>query len=375
MNRRINLPEWSLRWMVFFLLISSCVEPIYFDVPPAELQLIVEGLITDNPGPYTVSLSKALTLDAQSSEPEPVQDATITLFDDEGNSEVFTEISAGSYSTNNIIQGKVGHSYYIRVETSDGKIFESTPDKLNPVGEIEDIRFEYEARTTIKPYGEIVADVFNIFVDSDAGPAEDAYVRWRFSGTYEVLTYPHLRTIWTPPYTPYKAPEPCSGYILIGGPNGGTLVQVDECKCCTCWISAPEVVPQLSDTQLIGQNQFKNIKVGEVPITTATFHKRYQVTVEQMSLSKNAFEFFKLIRAQKEGASSLFQPPSGEIKGNVSPRNTSDPVLGFFWASSVKEKSIFIERSDIPYLITPMDSIRYACTNFPNSTTQKPKGW
>ncbi|MBL7877474.1 MAG: DUF4249 family protein, partial [Cyclobacteriaceae bacterium] len=164
MNRRINLPEWSLRWMVFFLLISSCVEPIYFDVPPAELQLIVEGLITDNPGPYTVSLSKALTLDAQSSEPEPVQDATITLFDDEGNSEVFTEISAGSYSTNNIIQGKVGHSYYIRVETSDGKIFESTPDKLNPVGEIEDIRFEYEARTTIKPYGEIVADVFNIFV-------------------------------------------------------------------------------------------------------------------------------------------------------------------------------------------------------------------
>lgn len=375
MNRKMNLRRWKLRWLMLFLVVSACVEPIYFEVPPAELQLVVEGLITDSPGPYTVSLSSGLALDSKSSIPMPVQNAKVTLFDDEGNSEIFTETTAGTYTSNNIIQGQVGHTYYISVETSDGKIFESTPDKINQVGEIEEVRFEFEARTSIKPYGEIVADVFNIYVDSDAGAEEDAYVRWRFTGTFEVFTYPELHTIWTPPYTPYKAPEPCSGYVLVGGPNGGKLVKVDECACCTCWVNAFEVAPQLSDTKLIGNNQFKNIKVGEVPITPTNFHKRYQVNVEQMSLSKNAFDFFKLIRAQKEGASSLFQPPSGEINGNMNPVNNSESVLGFFWASSVKKKSIFIERSDIPYLITPMDSITHACTNYPFSTTQKPNGW
>jgi hypothetical protein len=157
---------------------------------------VVEGMITDSPGPYTVTLSKALALDSKSSIPMPVQNAKVTLFDDEGNSEIFTETTAGTYTSNNIIQGQVGHTYYIRVETSDGKIFESTPDKINPVGEIEEIRFEFEARTSIKPYGEIVADVFNIYVDSDAGAEEDAYVRWRLPE--------HLKS------------SPIQNYILFG---------------------------------------------------------------------------------------------------------------------------------------------------------------
>lgn len=375
MNRKINMSSWKLKGLMLFLIMSSCVEPIYFEVPPAELQLVIEGSITDNPGPYIVTLSKGLNLDSESATPEPVQNAKVTLFDDGGNSEVFTEVSAGMYSTNNIIQGEVGHTYYIRIETSDGKIFESTPEKINPVGEIEDIRYEFEARTSIKPYGEVVADVFNIYVDSDAGAADNTYVRWRFTGTYEVFTYPQYHTTWTPPYTPYSTPEPCSGWVLLPAPGGGKLEQVGECTCCICWVNTFEVMPQLSDTQLVSNNQFKNIKVGEVPITPTNFNKRYQVNVEQMSLSKDAFEFFKLIRAQKEGASSLFQPPSGKIKGNLNPVNNSASVLGFFWATSVNKKFIFIERSDVPYLITPMDIIKHACTNFPYSTTQKPNGW
>src|SRR5258708_13442047 len=63
------------------------------------------------------------------------------------------------------------------------------------------------------------------------------------------------------------------------------------------------------------------------------------------SLSKKSFEFFRLIRAQKEGASSLFQPPFGEIKGNVSPVNSTAPVVGLFWATSVDRKSTRLNSS------------------------------
>src|SRR5258708_31300764 len=93
------------------------------------------------------------------------------------------------------------------------------------------------------------------------------------------------------------------------------------------------------------------------------------------SLSKKSFEFFRLIRAQKEGTSSLFQPPFGEIKGNVSPVDSSEPVVGLFWATSVKTKYLFIFPSEVPYLLTPMDVIPNVCTVFSNSSTTQPAFW
>jgi hypothetical protein len=132
----------------------------------------------------------------------------------------------------------------------------------------------------------------------------------------------------------------------------------------------------LSDVQLVSGGEFKNVKVGEVPISNNTFLEKYMVEVEQMSLSRNAFEFFKLIRAQKEGASSLFQPPSGEIRGNITPVNNNDPVVGLFWATSLRKKTTFILPTDIPYLLTPFEYITYPCYNaFDNASTTKPENW
>jgi len=363
-------------WLITFIMLMACVERIDFDVPPAKYQMVVEGMITDSPGPYTVTLSEAMNVDTDTVVHVPITRAMVTLYDDHGNSESFTENSPGIYATQGLIQGKVGLAYHIRIETSAGSIFESEPDVLNPVGEVEDIRFEYEKRTVVKTYGEVPADVFNIFVDADAGTEKENYVRWKFTGTYKVITDPKEHSTWNPPYLPYRNPFPCSGYILTGGAPGGLLVQVGDCECCTCWAKHFETTPQLSDMQLISGSQFSNVKVGEVPINSTTFHEKYMVEVEQMSLSRQAFEFFKLIRVQKEGSSSLFQPPSGEIRGNINQVNNNDPVIGLFYAASITKKSIFIQKSDVPYLLTPIEYITYPCYDyFENASTTKPAGW
>lgn len=375
MKTDTTLRRTKIKWVVAFLLVSACVDPIDFQVPPAEFQTVVEGMISDSPGPYTVTVSRGIPLDSDSTYRAPVQNLKIKLFDDEGNSEDFTETKPGTYTTGGIIQGRVGRSYYIRLETTDGKIFESVPDKINPVGAIEAIRYEYEARTVVKTYGEIAANVFKIFVDANAGSGAENYVRWKFTGTYKVVTFPELRMIYNPPYTPYKDPAPCSGYILVGGPGGGLLQKVGECECCTCWVNEFEPLPQLSDTQLISGTQFNNIKVGEVPINEVLFYDKYMVDVEQMSLTKQAYNFFKLIRSQKEGASSLFQPPSGEIRGNINAVNNNESIIGIFWATSINKKTIFILPGDVPYKLVEPVPILYPCTNYPNSTTVKPAGW
>jgi len=368
----------KVKWVLTFLILNACVEQIYFDIPPAEFQTVVEGMISDAPGPYTVFVSKGISLDADSSYRAPLSNVKVTLFDDEGNSEDFTETTPGVYKSAGIMEGRVGHSYVLRLETAEGKRFESEPERINPVGEISDIRFEFEARTVVEPFGEVNADVFNIYVDADAGNGAENYIRWKFTGTYKVITYPELHYTWNPPYTPYKDPWPCSGYILVGGPigSGGLLEKVGECTCCTCWVSQYETEPQLSDEQLVSGGQFKNIKVGEVPITNATFHEKYLVQVEQMSLSRSAFEFFKLVRSQKEGASSLFQPPSGEIRGNIKAMNSNDAVIGIFWATSSRTSSRFIYPSDVPYPVTTIDYLTLPCYDFySNATSTKPAAW
>jgi hypothetical protein len=373
MMRTAKLIGWSL----FFFALSACVERVEIDIELGGDLLVVEGSITDAPPPYQVKLTRASQVESDSTRINETG-ATIMLMDDVGNSETFTEKEPGVYQSGLSMQGVVGRSYSIKIITADGATYESTPDKMNAVGSISEIRYEFEARTVVEEYGEVAANVLNIYVDSEAGDGDEKFVRWRYTGTYEVLTWPALHFTWTPPYTPYKDPWPCSGFILIPGPpgSGGLLLQVGDCECCNCWITLPEDKPQLSDTQLISGNVLNNVKVGEVPVNNASFHKKFRVEVEQMSMSRTAYEFFKLIREQKENASSIFQPPSGEIRGNIRPVNSTKPVVGLFWATAVKKKTIFIYPEDLPINLTPIDYITLPCNDFyKGSTSVKPAGW
>lgn len=373
MIRLLNL----FSWFTLFLAAGACVERVDIEISDSTRLLVIEGSITDGPPPYFVQLSRANQVN--SDKPViPETGALIMISDDLGYSEYLIESEPGIYRTSTMIQGEVGRTYFITVQTTDGTEYKSEPDKMNAVGEILDIQYEFEARTVVEPYGEVDANVLNIYVDSEAGGGEEQFVRWRYTGTYEVVTYPELHVTVTPPYSGYKDPWPCSGYILVGGPpgSGGILLQVDECACCRCWVTVPEELPQLSDTQLIAGNIFNHVKVGEVPVNNASFHNKFKVEVEQMSMSRTAYEFFKLIREQKENASSIFQPPSGEIRGNIKSVSQDSPVVGLFWATAVKKKSLFIYPTDLPVKVTPIDFITLPCNEFyKNSSTQKPRGW
>lgn len=365
--------------MLALLTLTTCVKPIEFDVPPPQSLLVIEGMINNSPGPYTVQITKALPLNTDSIYRPPVQGAQVRLYDDQSNIENFQEVSPGVYKTGGAMQGEIGRSYHIKVEMEDGSIFESEPDLMKPVGEVQAIRFEYEERVSEEFFGEVRNDVFNVFVDSDAGSGQGNYVRWKFKGTYFVTTNPELRQ-YILPYSvdPLVDPPECSGYIPIVAPSGrGTVtLKVGDCTCCECWVDQFEPAPQLSDDLLVEDSEFKNVKVAEVPINSRTFHEKYRVEIEQMSLTQTAFEFFKLVGIQKEEASSIFQPPSGEIVGNIKPVNSEDAVVGLFWATATTKKHIFIQKEDVPYLLAPYDPIPESCPLFfKNSTLEKPEGW
>jgi hypothetical protein len=364
--------------ILLLLVVAACVDPIQFTATDPGNITILEGTITTDPGPYVILISRGLRLDSDSTINAPVPGAVITLHSDKGETESFAEVEPGVYHTGGAILGTIGTTYHITLKMPDGATFESEPETILPSGEVTDIRYQYEARTVQKSYGPQAADVFNIYVDATAGPldpGETSFVRWRFSGLYVTATNPEKHTTYLQGFLRFKTPWPCSGWVVDPGAGGGVLRQDSECTCCRCWIQQYESLPRLSDTDLVEGGEFRNIKVGEVPITRMTFYEKYRVSIDQMTISKNAFNFFKIIRTQKEGASNLFQPPPGKITGNIKPVNADYNIAGMFWGASVHRKSIYIHETDLPYLL-PVDTIPLPCNYaYANASITKPGDW
>ncbi|MBK5277786.1 MAG: DUF4249 domain-containing protein [Bacteroidia bacterium] len=365
--------SYLFSFLLLLIIADGCVDEIRIKAPDVSFQLAVDGVITDEEGPYSVSIFKVSNLDADLDKRIPILSARVTISDDVGNSELLKETSSGIYQTSvGGLQGTVGRTYVLKIITLNGKMYESSAEKLNPAGAINNLSYEFDFRERIKVDGTVVgADGFNIYMDANSLPTGENLYRWKWTGTYEIETFPHLKTrnvegVQVPD------PLPCSGYQE----RDGILFQSSPCSCCSCWVTMLQGTPIVSDDQFISGNKFDHVNVAFIPVTRRTFYyQRFYLTVQQMSLSRAAFNFWRVIQSQKEGASSLFQPPSGKVRGNIFSKDGDEEVQGIFYASSVQEKSIFIEKSDVPYTVQKIDTVRTSCMFVGISTNVRPSFW
>lgn len=340
------------------VLTDGCISRLDIDKVEQDAgTLVVEGQITDAPGPYQVKIFRSTTNTDNLSNISYLIAKKVTLFDDVGESEELVINTSGIYETQpNGIRGRVGRKYAIHIEMIDGTIFESVPDELLPVGEIENLNFVWESVT---PLSGPVKNGFKVFLDTRA---TDSFLRWRFSGTYMLEAFPELRRLNGANCAfdlPPPDPPECSGwrYDFISRFNpfaGGNLVQFGDCNCCMCWVTDRETRPHINENLLPTGGTFKNVQVGYVPFDQWTFGRgKYMVMVEQMSLTEEAYQFWKIIKDQKDGTGSLFQPAFGKTKTNLFSINSDKPVMGIFYASAIRKEIRFLTGEDAPIEIPP----------------------
>jgi hypothetical protein len=102
----------------------SCEEVITIDLNTASPKIAVTAIVTDQPGPYFVTLTKTASYFSSNDSFPAVQNAKITLSDDAGNSELLKEITPGTYSTASL-QGVNGRNYYLKIE-AEGNVYEAS---------------------------------------------------------------------------------------------------------------------------------------------------------------------------------------------------------------------------------------------------------
>jgi hypothetical protein len=232
---------------------------------------------------------------------------------------------------------------------------------------------------------------FDIFFDASSIVRDDFYYLWKFTGTFQVDTNPEFDFKNTPcsgnidcnRCSICNIVPKCSGLRNVGTPAQPVFERVGPCECCTCWYNIFNEEPIISDNQLLEFGRYKGIKAGHIPVHRWIFQHKVYAEVNQMSLSRQSFAFWKAIKDQKDANNSLFQPITGKIPNNfVQLSGTTAIIEGLFYAASISNKRILITRKDVPDKTfvfptqDPPEPIPLSCLAlYPNSFTQKPTFW
>ena len=126
------------------MLLASCEEVIEVDLNEADPRLVVEGRVVNGAGPHLVQLTQSGSYFGEVEFP-PVKGATVTISDDEGNTDLLIEQENGMYYTQTIV-GMPGRKYTLDIEV-DGA--EYTASSTMPLAiEIDTTLFYYEDGST-----------------------------------------------------------------------------------------------------------------------------------------------------------------------------------------------------------------------------------
>ena len=366
---------------------GACVDRLFIDIGKSStFPVVVDGFISDKPGPYKILVSRAFDSESKSELKIPISVQKMILSDDAGHSETLTEQEQGTYHTSpSGIQGAPGRAYKLRIELLDGRIYETLPDTiLDTSGKIERVYHTFKEGTDANGASTYS---FDVFFDAVAGEKSNNRFLWRFTGTFQSETHPELRDIVynAIPCANSKCNfyDLCSGILNVGGNILGSsarFVQVHPCECCTCWYDIFNPLPMLSDSKFEQGGVFRGIKAYNVSLNQWIFMHKIHIDISQLNLTRQTFNFWKAILDQKNSSGSLFQPVTGRIPNYFTQFSGPEAAIeGLFFAASVRNKTIFLTREDvpnpgiIPEVIQPW---RASClTLFPNGTTTKPSFW
>jgi hypothetical protein len=325
-----------LKKLIYLLLLlpMACIDPYQVEVPQGQQLLTVEGLIHTGPGPHSITLTRSDTYGSVfEGLVRPVTGATVVIRDNEGKIIFLTEgqEARGSYFTPADFRAEIGKSYTLQIQTADGRVYTSLPERVESSPEIENINLNtvtvpVEGETTPRSGVQLISEV------NDPADQNNFYF-WRISPIVYVLeTRPDLFTPRPTPEKPDRIPEP------------------KPC-CAVCYRT--EITGNQS--LFIAQDDNFNglatrIPAGFIEDDGLRFVNRLRVDLRQYAISQEAYRFLRLVKQQAEISGSIFDPPPATIRGNmISLDNPEEVVLGYFMAAGESSRRIYIDKSDLTF--------------------------
>jgi len=315
------------------LLTLNCKEEVFLNKNNYSPILTVDGMITNESGPYIIKLSLSRPLDKYGT--IPYQNCIVTIYENSEISEELEEIEPGIYATKEDgIQGEIGNKYSISIISPEGKEYISDYQELLEPIEIQSFYSEFIHIEDLDyaPYG---LPGHQFYVDTKDVSNTDNYFLWQMVETYH--------------YT--------ADYILhsIGYDHGITLyVMYNELpeydNVYNCWKTQNVKYIYAGKTNNLNVNKIIKQPLHFVGTNTRRLMKKYSVLLNQYTIEEDAYFYWRDIEKQISDENILAATQPYNISGNIfNVNNPDEPVYGFFTVASLDQKRIFVDRPNTPF--------------------------
>lgn len=316
----------KLLLLPFLVMLASCIKSYEPVIATSDInKFVVSGVVTNHDGNQTVTIS--MTSSINKAEERPVPGCIVTISDAQGNIFTMADSSDGNYhgwiDPMYLIPGK---SFKVDVVTPDGSKIESDFDQISICPKVDSVYYMVKDQPTTDPATFLKGIQFYVDLDGDA--ADSRYYRWEVFETWE-----------------YHTDYPIVWYWI------GTLVHVSppDYSKQVCWTTLMARNIFTLSTEGLAGNKYRQFPLNFADNQSSRLVWGYSLLVNQYALSEAAYKYWNQLRINSTNAGGLYERQPMATKGNL--HNLTHPdqdVLGFFGASSVTSKRIFVK--DVPGL-------------------------
>ena len=314
----------------------SCITPISdFKLVDSQSFLTIEASLTDQAEIQKVKLY--ISADNLSTNGfDPIAKAKVYFLDEKGVRENLVESATeGTYLTPTKFAGRVGGTYTLYIETADGKKYQSQPETMKPVPEIENLISRFEIQDNYAK-GELQRVGFNLYVDFHDPPTTGDNYQWYWRHYEKALICETcVFGIYDFSISSCVQPRFQSNVTYSYRCDGN------------CWdITFSTDLNIFSDNYLNGQ-RITGKRVARVPFDNVS---PYYLQFEQRAITRNTYKYYQSLNAQIQSNGTLFDVPA-ETKFSFNIKSTTNPsekILGIFDVYSVRKKILYIDRTVAP---------------------------
>lgn len=311
------------------ILLFSCVEEIGLQSFSTENILVIEANLTNELKHHSVKLSRTFALDSDT--PLYETNAIVTVKDDKQNVFLFHELNDGVYTSEQVFKAKINTTYTLEIKTTDGESYVSTPQKIEAINDIDDIKVE------------INSDKFNekgvrIYITSESQNTKANYYKYTFEETYVVKA---------PYWSPYKFVIHSPSVIGVDKDlDAQELLEAEARR--VCYKTEKSINLIQTETSSLSTNSVYNFPIQFIKETDSKIRHRYSILVKQHIQSYEAYTYYKTLNKLSISEDVFSQVQQGFIVGNIkSTSNLDKKVIGLFEVNSVSQKRMFFNFIDL----------------------------
>lgn len=309
---------------------EACVEQVtpVLTENDSESVLVVEGQLTSEEGPFRVKLTTSVSANVSYSE-QPVLGADVQIMDDKGNIYQLTGDHSGKYETaDKHLRGIPGNTYTLTIRTPEGIQYESSPELMQEVPDIDTVYFQEVKRPRIENGLTYEDNWLNIRLDAHDSKGINKYWRYEFEEAWQVGLLADRVVVQHD----------------AGNPGSFTFERIsitDDKR--DCWVTKQSSIILVATTVNSPEDKIKGFTVQSIGPGDARLHIGYSILVKQYSLNRDQYNFWKQLMDANENLGGIYSKVPAPVYGNITSCDGTSKALGYFAASTVRKKRLFIK--------------------------------